>query len=130
MNPIESSASDYCGEIDTIIHRFVTRTSLKSFWSSFEGFWESQTGYKINLTPQDIIFGLYKDDNNYGLNCSILLAKHYIHKQKCKSSMINFKAFVAALKGHITIEKFICTKNNQDHILLNHWGNLIDVVYT
>jgi hypothetical protein len=87
MGLVDSDICDYCDEIDTLVHRFAVCPVVKLFWNNFIIWWRKQNDNINDLTDKNIILGFY-DQEDYALNKSILLAKHFIHRQKCKKGHI------------------------------------------
>jgi hypothetical protein len=81
MGLVDSDICDYCDEIDTLVHRFVVCPVVKIFWNNFIIWWRKQNDNINDLTDKNIILGFY-DQEDYALNKSILLAKHFIHRKK------------------------------------------------
>jgi hypothetical protein len=90
MGLVESYNCDYCTEIDSIMHRFVECPVVKAFWGNFVRWWQRATRITITLTAETILLG-HHTVNWYSLNNSILVAKYYIHVQKCSNKPINFE---------------------------------------
>ena len=108
-----SSTCCYCDEPDTLMHFFAECKGLASFWRSFTNWWNNNTEDKLSLSTENIIFGkLDRDHHTSALNFCLLLAKWYIGKQKYLKQEIFFYTFQVDLKRRLSIEEFICKKNN------------------
>jgi hypothetical protein len=123
MNLVDSNVCDYCKEIDSLLHRFIECRVAKAFWAEFVHWWRNITGVIITLTGEDILFGLYSI-SLYSLNNSILVAKYYIHTQKCYKNPVIFEVYKRIMKHKISMEKYILTKNKKLNIFNDRWQML------
>jgi hypothetical protein len=121
---VDSPICDYCTESDSIIHRFVGCQQMRVFWSDFVRWWEAATSLILNLTSEIILLGNYKS-TSYSLNSCILLAKYFIHLQKCKLLPVNFSSYKVILRHHKLIEKSILIKNDNVDTFVKRWEPLL-----
>ena len=113
MGLVDTDICDYCTGVDSIVHRFVTCSVIKRFWDEFSDWWRSYDSTFINLQAKNIILGFYTN-SNYTLNNCLLLAKYFIHKQKCAKAIISFPIFKISLRQNISMEENILLKNKKE----------------
>ena len=124
MGLVKSAVCDYCTGIDSIAHRFVCCPVIKVFWKHFISWWDIHDDMSIHLNEENIILGLFMI-NNYALNKCILLAKYFIHKQKCIKGIISFSIFKRQLKQNVAMEKFILVKHNKQYVYEERWAHIV-----
>ena len=79
---------DFCGEIDSIDHFFITCTVAKSVWDEADKLVSFKIGRNITLSNKNKIFGILRDEFNWGkdakkwINNIILVCKKTISKYK------------------------------------------------
>jgi hypothetical protein len=104
----------YCNMIDNITHYFYECENTKSFWSSFQSWWNNMTNSTITVTLKMAIVGILdkgpKADN---LNACLQLARWYIYIEKLNLKTAFLYKFLCLLKYKIKIERNICQRSNQ-----------------
>jgi hypothetical protein len=103
-----------CNELDDLSHYFYKCRETKTFWLSFTKWWNNMVNEQINLSEQDILFGILKDTKKHAtINACIILAKWHIYKNKLNESQIFLYKFLCDLKYYIIIERTIAIKNQR-----------------
>ena len=125
MDLVNDDTCDYCSEQDTLIHRFISCPVCKSFWTQFISMWNQCIQTPLHLSDRDKILGIYVE-SSYTINNCILLAKQFIHKQKCKNKNISFNAFRHILKPNILMEKCILIRNNKENMFSERWQQFLE----
>ena len=124
MGLVDSAICDYCTDIDSIAHRFVFCPGINQFWNDFTSWWSIHDLTLPKLKEEHILLGLFMIDN-YSLNKCIMLAKHFIHKQKCTKGNISFGIFKRTLKQNIAMEQYILIKNNKQGLYEERWSHIV-----
>jgi len=101
---------------DNIEHYFVFCQSAVKFWNSFKRWWNNVSGINMHISTYEIIFGVL----NYNecdilalLNYLLLASKWHIYCCKKEQRGIFFHQYLASLKNHVDIEKYIMYKNGK-----------------
>ncbi len=120
-----SNICSNCLEIDTIEHRFIKCAKVQKMWSKFVKWWNFKTMSKIELSDEEILFGVL-DISQYALNCSILICKYHIHASLCTDISYSFEGFKSLLNRKIEMEKYVLSKSNKKVLFMNRWNELYD----
>jgi hypothetical protein len=100
--------------IDNIKHYLYECENTKSFWSSFQSWWNNMTNRTITVTLKMAIIGILDNgpeaDN---LNACLQLARWYIYIEKLNLKNAFLYKFLCLLKYKIKIERNICQRSNQ-----------------
>jgi hypothetical protein len=127
MKLVDSDICDYYNDVDTLIHRFTVWPVVQNFWKNFSTWWRQCSAKFQNISEKNIILGFYAEIN-YALNKCILLAKRFIHVQKCAKKPISFFVFKILLKQNIAMERFILQKNKTTHIYEDRWTHIENMI--
>ena len=77
----------FCGEVDTLIHFFISCDVIKAVWKEAEKFISIKCGCKVVLSERNKLFGILSSDNVVNdnmkmINKIILVCKKTISKYK------------------------------------------------
>ena len=81
-----------CGDIDTLLHFFVTCSIAKVVWEEAEKIISFKCGRRVELSDQNKIIGIFSRDHLFGsehiriINMIILVCKKTISKFKCEAT--------------------------------------------
>ena len=102
-----------CNQKANILHNFVSCTNVKVFWDSIMQHIRTMSVLiPTELTPEIIIFGLYKYAKYDAFNHILLYAKYYIHTQYIFSKMLSTNGFFNYYSYVLMVEKQRYTENN------------------
>jgi hypothetical protein len=103
-----------CDKVDNIKHYFYECEDTKSFWSSFQSWWNNMTNSTITVTAKIAIIGILdKGPITDNLNACLQLARWYIYIEKLNLKTAFLYKFLCLLKYKIKIERNICQRSNQ-----------------
>ena len=95
-----------CNKKANILHNFVTCTKIDTFWRELE------TKYDIlnidkpcTITPNDILFGRFKQPKHDLFNHAMLYAKYFIHKHYVVKTNLSVNGFVSYYTYILLTEK-------------------------
>ena len=84
-------------------------------WSKLRKWILEKTGYKIDFTKENILFG-FTGLNNKALNCLLLIVKQTLYNTKLQNKVPYFPPFKLAIINYYKNEKYIaeakCTFEN------------------
>jgi hypothetical protein len=96
------------------MHYFFTCNETQKFWASFNNWWNNMSNKKITVTMEIAILGAINQGPGFdSLNACLQLARWYIYTEKLNLKVTFFYRYLCLLRYKISIEKTICTKNNQ-----------------
>ena len=81
MKIVDSPSCLNCNEIDDLAHFLYHCNYVKTFWESLISWLNLNLNYSLDISEQDILFGINgTDDHILVANYVILNAKYLIHK--------------------------------------------------
>jgi hypothetical protein len=114
----DTDKCDFCEEIDTIEHFFVTCKRSKTFWEALLKWWEIFSKTTIPLNIFETIFGIPNEEKNIvvsNLNYFLIHGNYYIYRCKKKCTDINLYDFLLECKNNLEIEqKIMVSKDKED----------------
>ena len=121
----ESPSCTKCNETEDIEHLLYHCKGVKPFWKEFHKFWETCYGFVINLTIEEVLFGISNKMNMpelHALNFCMLMAKKFIYSSNLDGKEPSFRFFWGQLKNRMTIEKQINLQNQTYEEFKNMYG--------
>ena len=112
----KSSKCAFCDNEDDLLHYFIYCHKTDLFWKCFFNWWYAISDITIDETLEEhILFGYPgNSDVEKVLNYCVLLAKWFIHCKKIQEkSDLDLYEYLIVLKERLSIEKIICSNNNQ-----------------
>ena len=124
----DSPNCDTCLVDDDLYHFFINCIHVQDFRTSFNQWWAEVTLQPLQLSQQDIIFGVKKSNKYYQtINYVLLLANKFIHDSNIVSrTNVSFHAFLISLKLQLQYEKQICLKNSEQGLFEKKWNWLFE----
>lgn len=122
---VESPLCTKCGEIEDIEHLLYQCTYVEPFWKDFYKFWQKCYDFVINLTIQEILFGITNVMNMpeiHALNFLVLMAKRFIYVSNLDGKNPYFRFFWCQLKNRILIEKQIALQKQEYGEFIEKYG--------
>ena len=92
-------------------HLFVECDEVKGFWQSLHIWLIQNVNISINLDEKGILFS-YQGKCKLK-NYQMVVAKHYISKNKFSAKQLNIHSFISMLKVKFQCERFIANINNK-----------------
>ena len=118
-----------CNEHDTIEHYFYHCDHVRTFWNSFNIWWNNVSNIDLHLTAMEVLFGIPNENGDnlvYVLNFCIMQAKHIIHRYRLKSKNIDFQDFINKLRIRLESEKLIYALNNKNDVFNEKWHDILN----
>ena len=112
----------------TFIIFFINCIHVQDFRTSFNQWWAEVTIQPLQLSQQDIIFGVKKSNKYYQtINNVLFLANKFIHDSNMVSrTNVSFHAFLISLKLQLQYKKQICVKNSEQGLFEQKWNWLFE----
>ena len=120
IRKVEDNLCSYCKrEPETILHLFVQCGKVKEFWQSLHIWLMPNVNISINLDKKGIL-------SSYQGKCILknyimVVAKHYIYKNKISAKQLNINSFISMLKVKFQCERYIANINNKVAKFLKKW---------
>ena len=113
----------FCKSYPEKLNHFLYSCSCsKAFWNDFELFWFSGTQETINLTQQDVIFGVLSRSCPL-LNYFLLIAEIYLWDCRRNQILPNINGFKAKILIKYDTENYIGRTNKKMEFLRVKWAN-------
>ena len=103
----------FCDECETITHLLFKCDTIRTFWKQVEKWMSRNLGVSFPLSVTDVVFGIPFENNNTLLviNYIILYGKYHIYRSKLNNNYPFMLTFLAEIKGHRELERYIMTSN-------------------
>ena len=119
---------------ETISHLFYDCQFIKQFWQKLENEIQTkcQTWSKITKLSKELILFGYSQNiiSNSVFDKIIVLAKHYIYKQKVKGESLRFEVFLKELENEYKADKYIARVTHKESHFNLEWTNLLSLIKT
>ena len=87
---VEDDLCSFCHmHTETLIHFFCDCKFSINIWSELENWILTNTGYKINVTKENILFG-FQGANNKARNCLSFIVQRTLYKNKLQNEVPYF----------------------------------------
>ena len=109
IRKVEDNLCSYCKrEPETILHLFVECDKVKEFWQSLRIWLMQNVNISINLDKKGILFSY--QGKCILKNYIMVVAKHYIYKNKFSAKQLNINSFISMLKVNSNVKGilFVC----------------------
>ena len=122
-----SNVCGFCGtEPETYVHIFIECRFTKILWTKFMTWLRRVSCLNLNISPEEIIFGISVQNNADRLvNSLLLITKQYIYSSKCMQIAPNLNQLYKRCYKQMLVEKEIAFKNNRISEFSSKW-NLIE----
>ena len=107
----QNSECPFCGESESIEHKFYFCRRTLTFWNSFSEWWNNNF-VNIDLTELDVLFGLFDMPKNNCLNYMILLGKYYIQLHHSSQQPLLCNSFLVFVTSKMKLLKSISINRN------------------
>ena len=104
--------------------------SASIFWSEFQNWIWQLCNLQLDLSPQDVIYGIIRQLSPpcLALNHLIILRKYFLYVNALnndKSSLIDLKRLV---QDKIELEKYIAVTSGQQNLFFAKWRNFTHIL--
>ena len=108
---VEDDLCSFCHmHTETLIHFFCDCKFSINIWSELEKWILTNTGYKINFTKENILFG-FQGANNKAMNCLTFIVKRTLYNNKLQNKVPYFPQVKISLINYYKKEKYIAETN-------------------
>jgi len=120
----------YCGQVDTLMHRYWKCDWTIRLWNKVSDILSSYKGRKVVLTAKMALMGLVENFDKWTpmeqklLQTVILLCKHYIHRQLCKRETTSKRGLVNYIRYIKRLEEEVATMKGSRRFHIQKWGVL------
>ena len=131
LEKVSSPHCPFCPAIhQTVTHLFVECTQASIFWSEFQNWIFQLCNLQLDLSPQEVIYGIIRQlsPTCLALNHLIILGKYFLYVNALnndKSSLIDFKRLV---QDKIELEKYIAVTSGQQKLFFSKWQNFTHIL--
>ena len=96
MKKVENPLCPFCTNVDqTISHLFVSCPCASSFWSEFTKWYQSISKKTLNLSKNEVMYGVLNDWSSCStLNHLILIGKYFLYCKALNSGKFQFADYI------------------------------------
>ena len=116
-------------ESQSLKHMLITCSVSSSFWTCFSNWWPGKFKHKPPLSESTILYGWYKESNNWEvLNYCLIVAKYNVFATSVRNGILNFDSFLLRLNNIIGILRTITFRSYRLSEFKKHGTNFFSYV--
>ena len=109
-------------------HMLITCSVSCSFWTCFSNWWHEKINQKLTLSESTILYGWYKESNNFEvLNYCLIVAKYNVFATTVRNGILDFDSFLLRLNNKIDILCTIAFRSNRLSQFKKTWDKLLQI---